>query len=138
MYLKCVNYSPSTSGCKWKCRLRVHNPEEPIGTERYCDARNYEVVPHPQANEHTRTCTNLMKIKMAEQKPPDYPVSKLQSKYELSKLNLGASKRALPASPPHQLLQPGPSSSGQLAIQQHHHHHHQLIAPKPGYSNLMS
>ena len=40
----------STSGCKWKCRLRVHKPEEPIGTPTYCDASNYEVVPHPQAS----------------------------------------------------------------------------------------
>jgi len=142
MYLKCVNYSPSTSGCKWKCRLRVHNPEEPIGTERYCNAHNYEVVPHPQANEHTRTCTHLMKIKMAEQKPPDYPVSKLQSKYELSKLNLGSAKRALPAPPPPHSLLPGPSSSQLTIMPGHQNQQHRAtmvpLAPKPSYSNLMS
>ena len=62
----------NTTGCKWKCRLKVLKPEEPIGSSDYLDIANYEVIANTKAIDHARHCKQLSQIMMEENQPPGF------------------------------------------------------------------
>ena len=63
--------------CPWQCSLKKKDTSLEITDRAYTNPSMYEVVEHPERNSHSLECKQFMILRDLCNKPPDFPIAKI-------------------------------------------------------------